>query len=438
LAQPLLASLALKIDAYRENSLWMNDIYPSLLKFVQFWFSQEMDHDLDGYPEWRHLIQTGLPDSPMLNAWQSGSQGVDVSVLESPSLGAMLYKELTSLVEIATRIHITDDLDWLKEKANQLKATIESTWRQSANSYSYRDYTSHTFARSDFHRTFKGKRKVTVNKSFKIPQRIQIHIKFENENTKPFQASLIGLGIDDEEIIEKIGASQLTWTSQSAVFTSKHLFTRINELQLIGLTGGDQATIQAIDYTLEDCSLLLPLWASIPNAHRAGQMVKKKITSHYLQKFGVSARSIDPRDQDKVSAFAHLPWNHLIGEGLLDYGYRELSVILITHLMDGVILTMKNHHGIKEQFDACTGHASGEINSITGLAPIGLFLRSLGIRRITEKDIVIEGDNPFPFPVTIRYRGLVLTRHKHDTVITFHNGQTITISDPTAQRIFLG
>ncbi len=438
LAQPVLASMALKIDAYRENSLWMSDIYPSLLKFIQFWFSQEMDHDLDGYPEWRHLIQTGLPDSPMLNAWQPGSQGVDVSLLESPSLGAMLYKELASLIEIATRIQIDDDLDWLQEKASQLKASIESTWRPSANSYAYRDYTGHMNTRSEFHRTFKGKQKITLNRSFKTPQRIQIAVEFENENTRPLQASLIGLGIDNEEIVEKIGPGQLTWTSHSAVFTSKQLFSRINELQLIGLTGEDHATIHTIDYTLEDCSLLLPLWASIPNAHRAGKMVQKKITSHYLQKFGISTRPTSSKDQENISTFTHLTWNHFIGEGLLYYGYRDLTVNLIKNLMDGVIQSMKTHHGIKEQFDAFTGHASGEINSISGLAPIGLFLKTLGIRRITEQEIIIEGDNPFPFPVTIRYRGLVLTRHQHDTVITFHNGQTITISDPAPQRIFLG
>jgi len=437
LAQPVLASIALKIDGYRENSLWMNDLYPSLLKFIQFWFSQEMDHDLDGYPEWRHLIQTGLPDSPMLNAWQPGSQGVDVSLLESPSLGAMLYRELTSLAEIATRINSTDGLEWLQEKASQLKSIIESTWRQSANCYSYRDYTSHVNSRSEFHRTFKGKQKAAVNRSFKTPQRIQIHVEFEDENTRPLQASLIGLGIDNEEIVEKVGPGQLTFTSHSAVFTSRHLFSRISELQLIGLTSGDQATIQTIDYTLEDCSLLLPLWASIPNAHRAGKMVKKKILSHYLQKFGISARPISLKEQEKMSAFSHLTWNHLLGEGLLDYGYRELTVNLITRLMDGVIHTMKTHHGIKEQFDACTGYATGEINSISGLAPIGLFLKTLGIRRITEHEIIIEGDNPFPFPVTIRYRGLVLTRHQHDTVITFQNSQTITVTDPSPQRIFL-
>ncbi len=438
LAQPVLATMALKIDGYRENSLWMNDLYPSLVKFIQFWFSQEMDHDLDGYPEWRHLIQTGLPDSPMLNAWQPGSQGVDVSVLESPSLGAMLFRELTSLIEIATRINNTENLDWLQAKASQLQATIESTWRPPANCYSYRDYTSHINSRAEFHRVFKGKQKVAVNRSFKTPQRIQIHVEFENENTRPLQASLIGVGIDNEEIVEKIGPGQLTWTSHSAVFTSRHLFSKIKELQLIGLTGDDQLTIQTIDYTLEDCSLLLPLWASIPNAHRAGKMVKKKISPHYLQKFGISARPISPKEQDKLSTFSHLIWNHLLGEGLLDYGYRELTVNLVTRLMDGIVQAMKTHHGIKEQFDACTGYASGEINSISGLAPIGLFLKTLGIRRITEQDLIIEGDNPFPFPVTIRYRGLVMTRHQHDTVITFHNGQTITVSTTTPQHIFLG
>jgi hypothetical protein len=42
--------------------------------------------------------------------------------------------------------------------------------------------------------------------------------------------------------------------------------------------------------------------------------------------------------------------------------------------------------------------------------------------------------NPYPWPVTVKYRGLTVLRQKEKTVVIFPDGQTVTVSD-SARRI---
>jgi len=79
----------------------------------------------------------------------------------------------------------------------------------------------------------------------------------------------------------------------------------------------------------------------------------------------------------------------------------------------------------------------GDHNALVGLAPIGLFLETLGVRIYTANRVLLTGFNPFPWPVTVKYRGLTILRRKDSTIITFPDGQTTTIVDPSPQIVSL-
>ncbi len=78
-----------------------------------------------------------------------------------------------------------------------------------------------------------------------------------------------------------------------------------------------------------------------------------------------------------------------------------------------------------------TGAGIGERNPLQGLAPLGLFLDVLGVEIQSPKRVTLSGKNPFPWPVTVKYRGLTVTRQAEQTVIVFPDGQTLTLNDPT-------
>ena len=126
----------------------------------------------------------------------------------------------------------------------------------------------------------------------------------------------------------------------------------------------------------------------------------------------------------------HLPWNNLIGEGLLAYGFRDEAARLTTRLMSAVVTCLKHTNVFYERYHALTGAGMGERGSLAGFAPVGLFLKTLGVQILSPTSVRLEGRNPFPWPVTIVYRGMRLVRGLEGTEITFPNAAPITVTDP--------
>jgi hypothetical protein len=127
----------------------------------------------------------------------------------------------------------------------------------------------------------------------------------------------------------------------------------------------------------------------------------------------------------------HLPWNQLIGEGLLAYGLRNEAAQLTARLMAAVIDNLKKQHSFYQAYHAETGAGLGERNTLPGLAPLGLFLQTLGVQFLSRGRLRLSGKNPFPWPVTVKYRNLSVTRQAERSVVVFPDGQTLTLDDPT-------
>ena len=79
----------------------------------------------------------------------------------------------------------------------------------------------------------------------------------------------------------------------------------------------------------------------------------------------------------------------------------------------------------------------GERNELSGIAPLGSFLHTLGVVLISPWRIHVLGSNPFHWPVTVKYRGTTILCQKDKTVITFPNGQTVTVSGPESKIVSL-
>ena len=97
--------------------------------------------------------------------------------------------------------------------------------------------------------------------------------------------------------------------------------------------------------------------------------------------------------------------------------------------MTAIIQTLKREAAFRQIYNAETGQGMGERNALSGLAPIGLFLDTLGVRVLSPKRVAISGPNPFPWPVTVKYRGLTVLRQKRKTMVIFPDGQNITVSN---------
>lgn len=227
---------------------------------------------------------------------------------------------------------------------------------------------------------------------------------------------------------------------ENAALTSREVYTQLDEIEVAGLEPNDQVKVSTIDYTQEDQTLFLPLWARIPEERHAGSLIKRSLldTDRFYHPFGVSACASLPCPPSRCCAQAEaiclsvqMPWQQLIGEGLLAYGYQAEAAQLIARLMNAVILNLKEQHAFYRAYHAERGVGIGERNALAGLAPLGLFLQTLGVQFLPGSRLRLSGKNPFPWPVTVKYRGLSVTRRADQSEVTFPDGRTVALSDPS-------
>ena len=134
-------------------------------------------------------------------------------------------------------------------------------------------------------------------------------------------------------------------------------------------------------------------------------------------------------EADSVSQAVHLPWNLFICEGLLRYGFRSDAARLVAHFMTGVIQNLKQNRAFYARYHAEKGTGIGERNTLSGLAPAGLFLRVLGVEILSNTRVKLEGENPFPWDVTVQYKGLKVIRGQEKTEVIFPNGKSVMVTD---------
>ncbi len=440
LATPLLASLAWRIYQSTEDRAFLEDTFPQLLDFFYAWFTPERDRDGDGVPEWDHPTQAGLEDHPVFSRWAEWAQGVDISMVESPALCAFLFRECQSLIAIAALLERTEPVAALLSIQDNLRVALENTWSEKAGSYLYWDRDTHNSQSGELIGQISGSGILSIQRSFDQPIRLQIHLHSDAEITLRPSVFVHGENISGQHRIERIEADQFSWVHGYGTLTGQFVYSSLEQLEFKGLTDNVQVIVNSVGYDTQDLTNLLPMWAGIPNERRAEMLVGETITSpeRYWHPFGLPACPDQPENiPEELCNNVHLPWNVLIGEGLLNYGYREEAAELVNRLMKTIIRTLKGKRAFQQYYHADTGQGSGERNAVSGIAPLGLFLDTLGVRFISSRKVHLTGLNPFPWPVTVKYLGISVLRGKQNTIVTFPDGQTVVVDDPAPQFVSL-
>ena len=431
LAAPMLSSLAWRLYQASEDEAFLSEIFSKLQIFFWAWFSPEHDQDRNGIPEWDHLLQTGFEDSPLFDVWHPWSQGVNISTVQSPALTAMLYREANCLFRIAEKLNRTDEATLLKAQGEMLKTALESGWNARAALYAYRDReTGFSLPGKIIGRSKSSSTMIRPKAEFERPVRLLIEIQTKSPAAKRPKIEIGEFSIKGD--VEVIDGHQFQWHSGGLVATSKNVYMRVGRVKASGLNEKDRVIVRTVDLTAEDHTLLLPLWAGMMDRQHAQTMIGRTVldAERFDRPFGIPALPLLPDPQaETVGMSVHLPWNQLIGEGLLAYGFRTEASRLTAHLMNAVIQSLKQTHAFYQRYHAERGAGIGERNALNGFAPLGLFLQALGVTVISPTRVRLEGKNLFPWPVTIKYKGLIVERGPESTMITFPNGETTTITD---------
>ena len=437
LAQPLLADCAWQVYSHTGDTTWVNRLYPALLDFLRCWFTPDSDRDQDGFPEWEHPFQTGLDDAPIFHPWLEHTQGVDPEVVESPSLAAMLVRECAALINMAQLQNRTTDLDWLKACQGVLKTELGRNWSEERGSYSYRDAQVQDSPTSIDLLAIHGTGTFPVMRKFDSPRRLLLHFQPRDEMTRLSFLILHG-DTPDGPVSEEATPRNIHWLHGTGRYTTKHHFTRLVEVSARAILPGDRCDVSTIDFTSEDISLLAPLWAGVPDPQQAERLVQQTILQRYLQPYGLPICPPDRcPDSGPVLEGVSMVWNQLVGEGMVDYGYRKEAAELLTHLMQAITARLKTDHAFWSAYNCADGRGQGERNTLNGLAPLGLFLKVLGLVKISADRVIVDGNNPFPRPVTVQYRGTKVEFLTNQVRVTFANGQSVVVQGGNLQEIAL-
>lgn len=434
IAAPLLASMAWKIYESNHDETFLAEVYPKLLKFFWAWFAPEHDRDRDGLPEWDHILQTGFEENPLFDVWHPWSQGLDISLVHSPALHSMLYREAACLIRMAERLSKNEDLSLLHSQADRLRSNVHESWNTRTGLYGYRDHATHSISEGRVIAKRKGAGNMRPKYEPEAPVRLLIEIQTKSSAAKRPEVEISEFFSKKGET-EVIEGHQFQWRAGGLVAASQKVFARVGRVTVSGLEEKDKVIVRTVDTTGEDLTLALPLWASIPDQQHAQIVMERSLmeAERFFRPYGLPALPLRPAPEaDPISMSVHLPWNTLIAEGMLAYGFRREAARLTVRLLNGVIQSLKQSHAFYQRYHAEKGNGIGERNSLNGFAPVGLFLDVLGVRIFSRGCVRLEGRNPFPWPVTLKYRGLTITRGLDETIVKFPNGKSATITDETA------
>jgi hypothetical protein len=440
LATPLLSTIAWRIFLWTEDEIFLREVFDKLVNYVQVWFAPEHDRDGDGIPEWDHPMQAYIEDHPLFSRFHEWSRGVDISIAESPALSTLLYQECQSIILMATQLKRTEVLTLFQRHADELHDAVESSWSQEECSYTYRDRDTHSSPQEEFIGERFGSGEIMVKKDFQYPLRLQFTITTSGDTTPLPDLFVYGQSASGQGRVEHILENQVKWYLGNGIYTGERVYSSIDRIEVNGLTKKDNLSVHGIGFRCLDHSNLLPLWAGIPDPERAKSLVTHTITSPniFWRNFGIPACPEQPYDADvTICKSVHLPWNTMIGEGLLKYHFRSEAADLVSRLMSAVVRSLRENGVFQRYYHADSGEGIGDRNALPGLAPLGLFLETLGVRLISNRRVFLTGFNPFPWPVTIKYRGMTILRQQDRTSITFPNGQNVLVDDPSPMVVSL-
>lgn len=429
LAYPLLATLARENNQRAPDSDLLVKTYTVALDTLAAW----MKTACPGGVGWSHPLQSGLPASPMFSLLKGSGQGVAASCLSSPGLAALLFQECQQLIEIAAELNRPEEEGLVRSWQSQLNAILTSSYSPDESRFFYRDIASGAAASTSLRIEKQGAGKYRIRRKFAAPTRLQVRVHTRHSINPLASIQFMGTS-PDGPALERIANSALVSEESWIAGTSRQLYSTLEWVEVKGIGDQDEVLITAIDYQIEDLSLYLPLWTGwLPNGE-GRKVILQHLIPKYLHPFGFSWY---PHENALVNSHpcASMLWNQIGGEILLRYGFEQETRRLVEGVLRAILIARRHGQSPGEQYDPFNGEGGSLETHLYGLAPLGLFLRTLGIRQLDEKKIMIQGLQPYDQDVRIRFRDFWMLFQNEKTVLASAAGWKTEITDRSCYQI---
>ena len=424
---PQLAALVWDVHTYHQQPSFLAECLPLLAEQTLRWFSQEHDRDQDGLPEWPNPDHARLSELPNFNVWQEESFPTRISSAESLGLAILLSNELETLQRM-TRVLGNEQLSaQIRPHQERLGAAI-ARFRSEPPGASFID--------RDTHRVLPSQKVIEVelpdpnwqSVQLAAPARLNILLK-HHSYCMPKDFQVVGADIYGQELRETITSSNMTWLTYGFHITTEGVFSRFDRLQNLEVAKG---SVQVYTSNLEITDISQQLgWEG-----QAGEaeLPAWAAPQDFRYRFGLPT-DLNPAKTDGGSV--NIGWNCLLIEHLNRIGEKKLAFDLLSRLMLGFSDMLKREHALMESFTSDSGSCWGKRNGIRGLLPPLLLLEVAGIQIVNEQKVSISGENPCPWPLIVRFRGLEVRRDGKNTTIQFPDG-TLAHHFGSSGKLFTG
>jgi hypothetical protein len=426
---PLLASLTWKIYRQSEDRTFLEETVVGLLEFLEAWFHEGQDRDSDGHPEWEHVLQSAFDDWPTFVPWREWGQGLKISMAETQDLASYLYRECQSLILIAEELDRPSLVPALRTHMERLAESVEASWSEDEACYQHRDRDHHVSPKGDLLGQGRGSFRVDVGRDFDHPVRVLVRVQGPEGAAQKLKATLRGRSVEGgRRRVFHLQLEDFQWFWERGAATSSNAFHSIKNIEIENLSDEFSIDIWTADFTRQDQTLLLPLWAGIPDAQRVEHLVQETLLDpkRFWRTYGIPSCSADDpaftAGRSERAGAVGMLWNTMICEGLIDHGYTQEAVELVSRLMGATIHSLRRDNAFRESYDPDKAQAFGDRGHLWGTAPVHLFLQTLGVRLLSANKIELRAGNPYPWPVMLRWRGVEIRYEKDQCMVTFPNG----------------
>ncbi len=424
---PLLAGLCLEIFEITHNQAFLEQTFPTLRQITHTWCFKNSDTKKERSFTWQTPDQCQLYSGHYIfDIWEESGRGLDIHLVESPALLAMLQHETRSLQKIAEILGEPVFVESYAKLEARLEKELLAFWRDEQGIYLYRDIQSQNSPEGEDILNARTGDATIINQHFTTPQRLLCHLRASDERTRVCHLTVTGLDHLSQEVVEVFRPGEIRWIAGRAHLTTIHMFTFLQSIRVKGLAPEDYITLETVDLSQADITCLAPLWSgNLPQAHLDSLLNNLLDWQHPNLNRGIpEVLPVGQEPPEGLQIPVNIIWNSLIIQGLARNGCTEPAAGLFSNLMAPIIEGLRNYDGFYPYFQTKDGKPLGEKNALAGLAPLRLFLEIAGVRVLTPKKVALWGHNPFPWPIEINWQGLSLLRKKSSSRITFPDGTT--------------
>jgi hypothetical protein len=411
-AAPLAAALAVEIYESTGDKEWLSQNYAALIRATKIWFQPENDRDQDGWPEWQHILQTGLAEDAPPD--QKNKLEALIQTAEWPSLAALLLNECRALIKLTNELNDTIDVEWLESQIAQIDKALQVCWDQKHGMYAFRDQIGHFSMQSKALHTFRQNGVAETISTLPHPSRLVVHLKTKYVENRAVNCQVKGV-VNHHEKTVSLTAKDFRWEDEDGLAVSDEVFSVVKKITVTGLKKGERLVIETPHHYLPSADLIIPLWAGTASKTQTDALINSGI--RYLDAAGSG-----------IPVYLKIMWL----EALTNAGRRDLASRYLMQWYLGFA-----PQTIGEGAQTIFGAYRSKTGGLEQLIPLKTLLQLLGIERISDEELILGSFNEFFPQVNVQYKKFKLDLESGQAKIENLNGESVLITEPGPHRIKL-